>query len=358
LAELLEDAHDLVTSPSKNFDILVAFVAAPRSRADMPPEWRNAAQVSEWLKENDFDPAGLRQGGGMLLRVDARDTWAAIDEVLEKIERLVARVAVGTRSQLQVHPQAWVRGERKTFNLRRSRRGVEIHALDRENSLYTQTVMDSIDAALELIEPLDNGSPGPAVAGGWAAVEALLLGPGDTGDRGVAGDRLASLVACSFPRAELTTLAYAHQKASTDSLANQISAASTNRDRAALVADALSKNIALQLKSDSDRLAEQRLKDLLQQPRMVLLDIEEHAKRALRRLYRQRNLVLHWGRMNAVSLRAALRTSAPLVGAGMDRVAHAWFTANTNPLELAARARLSLDLLGSADGCLPVDLLE
>jgi hypothetical protein len=42
----------------------------------------------------------------------------------------------------------------------------------------------------------------------------------------------------------------------------------------------------------------------------------------LRRLYRQRNLVLHWGRMNAVGLRAALRTAAPLVGAGMDRIAH------------------------------------
>jgi len=358
LAELLEDAHDLVSNPPKRFEILVAFVAAPRSRADMPSEWLTAPRVSDWLRQNNHDSTGIRQGGGMLLNVTARDPWAAIDESLERVERLVARISVGTRSQLQVHQHAWIRGEDKPFNLRRNRRGVEIHALDRENSLYIQTADDGIDAALELIEPLDRGSPGTAVSGGWAAIEALLLGPGDGGDRGVAGDRLASLVACSFPRAELTTLAYAHQLAATDPLAASLTAAPTNRDRAALVAEAILARIPLQLPADSHRLAEQRLQNLLTRPRTVLLDIEQHAKRALRRLYRQRNLVLHWGRMNAVGLRAALRTAAPLVGAGMDRIAHAWFTANTNPLELAARARLRLDLLGSADGCLPVDLLE
>ena len=88
------------------------------------------------------------------------------------------------------------------------------------------------------------------------------------------------------------------------------------------------------------------------------MDIEDHAKQSLRRLYRQRNLVLHWGRMNAVGLSAALRTAAPLIGAGLDRIVHAWFATRTNPLELAARARLRLDLLESTDGCLPVDLLE
>ena len=110
LADILEDAHALVSTSGKSFEILVAFIAAPRSRADMPPEWRNAAAVSEWLKVNQYDPTGLRQGGGMLLEVTARDPWAAIDQVLEKVERLVARVAVGTRSRLQVHNQAWLRG--------------------------------------------------------------------------------------------------------------------------------------------------------------------------------------------------------------------------------------------------------
>ena len=282
----------------------------------------------------------------------------AIDEVFEGVERLAARIAVGTRSQLQFHGSAWIAGEGKPFQLRRNRRGVEIHALDRENSLYRKTDDDRINAALELIDPLDRGSPGTAVSGGWAAIETLLLGPGDSGDRGVAGDRMASFVACSFPRAELTTLAYAHRKACDDELASSIADAATNRDRATLVGDAILNGTPLQLTSDTDRLAEQRLKKILQEPRAALLDIEQHAKHTLRRLYRQRNLVLHWGRTNAVGLRAALRTAAPLVGAGMDRVVHASFAANTSPLELAARARLRLEVLGSADGCSPVDLLE
>jgi hypothetical protein len=59
---------------------------------------------------------------------------------------------------------------------------------------------------MELVEPLDAQPPSAAVAGGWAAIEALLTGPGDRDQRMLAGDRMAALVACSFPRAELTTL--------------------------------------------------------------------------------------------------------------------------------------------------------
>ena len=259
LAELLEDAHELVTSPPKGFEILVAFLKAPRSRTEMPAEWRNAPQVSDWLKENNHDAADIRQGGGMLFRVTARDPRSAIDEVLECVERLAARIAVGTRSQLQFHQSAWISGESKPFQLRRNRRGVEIHALDRENSLYRQTNDDRLNAALELIEPLDRGSPGTAVSGGWAAIETLLLGPGDAGDRGVAGDRMASFVACSFPRAELTTLAYAHQKTCDDALARSIADAGANRARAALVADAILNEIPLQLPSDSDYTGVERM---------------------------------------------------------------------------------------------------
>jgi len=140
-------------------------------------------------------------------------------------------------------------------------------------------------------------------------------------------------------------LAYAHSAESVDELADKITAATSNRERAALVANAIRTSYPLKLSLPSDRLAETRLRDLLQRPRLVLRDIEQHVARTMRRLYRQRNLVLHWGRMNAVCLPAALRTAAPLIGAGLDRIAHAWFTEGTSPLELTARARLRLELL-------------
>jgi hypothetical protein len=57
-------------------------------------------------------------------------------------------------------------------------------------------------------------------------------------------------------------------------------------------------------------------------------------------------------------LRACLRIVAPLVGAGLDRIAHAAYTEGLIPLELAARARIRLDSLDSAAAVRPIDLLS
>lgn len=359
LADLIADAQSLARQPASEFEILLAFSSVPGAGSDMPPNWRNPAEVSSWLSENDFDPRNVRQTGGFLLHIEARDIHAAVEHVSEVVERLSARTSLGTRSHLQPLPQVWVRGSAQPYPRQRASRGVEVRALVRENQLYKESATSNIDAALELVGALNEGPPGPAVAGGWAALEALLLGPGDGGHRGVAGDRLASLVACSFPRAELTALAYAHARKAKDTLALDIHSSQSNRERAGLVAKALLAGQPLHLSLQSDRVAEGRMRALLEQPRETLREVEEYACRALRRLYRQRNLVLHWGRMNAVCLRAALRTVAPLVGAGVDRIAHAWFANHrTNPLELAARAKIRLELLGTSEGISPVELLE
>jgi len=100
------------------------------------------------------------------------------------------------------------------------------------------------------------------------------------------------------------------------------------------------------------------MRDLLDNPRIVLMDVEKHARSAFRRLYRHRNLVLHWGKVHSVALLACLRTVAPLVGAGVDRIAHAHFVSKKHPLDLAARARLQLDLLGGSTSDGPLGLLE
>lgn len=359
LSQIVAEAHhQLVLQPPAEFEILVAFEQAPQPGDLRPEGWRTAAEVSKWLRNNDFDPRGVRQAGGLLFRPQARDVHSAVERVLEAIDRLIARVHLGTPSRLTFLPHVWVRGEAGPFALRRRGRGVEVGALARENQLYMDSGTSSVDAALELLGPLNDGPPGPAVAGSWAAIEALLLGPGDAGDRGVAGDRLAALVASSYPRAELTTLAYAHSRNVDDLLTQEIQAAPHNRARAEILAQALRAGQPLALTSDSDRLAERRIRELLAAPRPFLREVEQQISRTLRRLYRQRNLVLHWGRMNAVSLQATLRTAAPLVGAGVDRIAHAWFLFQTNPLELAARARIRLELLGSTAGSSPLDLLE
>ena len=98
--------------------------------------------------------------------------------------------------------------------------------------------------------------------------------------------------------------------------------------------------------------------DMLMAPKQVLADVQDHVARVFRRLYRQRNLVLHSGRVQAVALEATLRGAAPLIGAGLDRIAHAWFIESKKAIELATRARVCRELVGTARGKPLVDLLE
>jgi len=108
----------------------------------------------------------------------------------------------------------------------------------------------------------------------------------------------------------------------------------------------------------SDQAALNRLTTLLNNPDRVLKEIEARITESFRRLYRNRNIVLHGGKTDAVGLRACLRIAAPLVGAGLDRIAHAAYTEGLSPLELAARARIRLDSLDSAAAVRPIELLS
>jgi hypothetical protein len=98
--------------------------------------------------------------------------------------------------------------------------------------------------------------------------------------------------------------------------------------------------------------------NLLANPQRQLADVVNAFKIALRRLYRSRNIVLHDASTQGAALRAALRTAVPLVGAGLDRLAHAALVEGLDPLDLAARAELALKLVNGETGLSVVDLLE
>jgi len=356
LADIVTEVHQLVMQGDRDYEVLVAFEAAPKGKSGMPRIWLSAPDVSNWLRNNNFKVEGIRQNGGILLKVRARDPWSAVEASVEIVDSFIARVAVGTRQRLIPVQMAWIVGENKPFSFSRRRRGLEVSALYREDQLYPEGKTNVVDAALELLEPLASGSPGPAASGGWAAIEALLSSPGT--DNVLAGDHLAAIVACSFPRAELTTLSYKAEKAGSATITPLLRACGSNRDRAALLADMIQREMPLNLTDGSDQAAVSRMQVLLANPYPVICDVQGHVIATFRRLYRSRNLVLHWGRTNAVALRASLRTAALLVGAGMDRIAHAWFVENLSPLELAARANIRLSLVGTTGAVGPIDLLE
>jgi hypothetical protein len=361
LAELLDEADALVSVPPKPYEALLVFEQAPPidSSKPQPAQWLTNKQVSAWLKANGFTAAGIRQKGGFILSGTTRDIHSVVEIAAETASRLISRINLGSAhyNRLTVLQQVWIKGESEPRVLPQRRRRVEVHSLQRENQLYDLRDFNVVDAAMELVEPLDAQPPSAAVAGGWAAIEALLTGPGDRDQRILAGDRMAALVACSFPRAELTTLSYEMEKQG-GPVGDELKGCAANKDRCEILMREIDRGTPLAFPRGSDMAALDRLTTLLNNPGRVLKEIEARITESFRRLYRNRNIVLHGGKTDAVGLRACLRISAPLVGAGLDRIAHATYTEGLNPIELAARARIRLDSLDSAAAVRPIDLLS
>lgn len=359
LAEIVHESHQLASRPPRQFETLVAFVQAPPIKASQqaPPHWLSNRDVSAWLRGQKFDVSGLRQRGGLTFTVEARDPLLVAEIAAETIDRIITRVNLGSPSYNRLVPieQVWIAGEQEPIRLPVRRRRVEVHALQRENRIYELGEFNVIDAAMELVAPLDAEPPSSAVAGGWAAIEALLTGPGDR-ERVHAADRMASIVACSFARAELTSLSY-QLESQGGATSDQLKACTSNRDRCEVLVKLIQTHNSPMFPKDTDTAALARITALLGKPGSILRDVENHVSTCFRRLYRHRNIVLHGGKTDAVGLRPCLRNAAPLVGAGLDRIAHGWFVDRLHPLELAARARLRLDALGTGSGTSVLDLL-
>lgn len=367
--EIVRRASELARSETIDFSVLVALKKVPgRDLATSLTSWRTNSQAIRWLTEHRFDTANVRGGGAFLLSIEARDAYAAAALAKDKIDRLVARSTFsrGRRGEIEPYPQVWVAGHDAPIDLIAPARGADVVSLTREGHLYrTMETSEEFDDALELAAAVNTGALGPAVAGAWAAIESLLTDPHDPRDEGkvAAADRLAAIIACSWPRAELTTLSYRYRSAgAADQLSTLLSQCTQNRARAAVMAEALSADGSLQFGQSrnlhADPAAAERMRRLVDQPGTTLREVRDRFSVTLRRLYRSRNILLHGGSTQGVALAASLRTAAPLVGAGLDRIVHAALTEGLRPLDLAARAENSLKLVGGETGLSVVDLLE
>lgn len=367
LKAMFAEAEHLAEARARTFDVLIPFKSVPKvgELAEGLDTWLDGRRAAAWLAERAGSPDGVRQGGSFVFSVQAMDPYAAAAAAALVVDRMVARTSYARALGGRLEPlgSAWVGDCDVSVPLRPPKRGAHVLSLITEKRLYSAEDQTALDDALELAAPLNDGSPGPAISGGWAAIEALLVTPRDQEDskegRGaVAADRLAALVAASWPRAELTKLSYQHRPGSPDRLATELQAEKENRRRARLVADALSSGRSLELQDAGDLASASRMAGLLHDPRATLRDVAGHVATTVRRLYRQRNIVLHGGSTGAIARDVTLRTAAPLVGAGLDRIVHAQLVDGVDPLDVAERARLALVLVGGDDGCHVVDLLE
>jgi hypothetical protein len=351
LADLLTSANKLAVQADREFEVMVPFVSVPdhKTLASHLTEWYSPTRAAAWFVENKIDTPP-RHNGAFVYRFTVKDVVAAARAAGTRVRRLEARrsYARGSTNPLEPVGRVWVAGYSEPLPLRPPERGVNVLALESERTMYSISQSNQLDEALELAAPLNAGPAASAATGAWAAIESLLYHPGDQADieegRVVAADRLAAIVACSWSRAELTALSYRHKPYPPDPISMELDSCGSKVQRCEVVARALRTKSALELPFPSDVAAAERMKALLDNPYSQLKNVAFVVRGAFRRLYRQRNIVLHGGNTAAIALDSALRTAAPLIGAGLDRIVHSQLVKQTKPLELAARAENSLML--------------
>lgn len=363
LVDIATAAHAISVSGMQSYELLVPFLSVPdlAGNRDGNEHWLSATAVGQWLTDQGITTSE-RHNGGFVYTVSARDPFAAADLAQEIVDRMSAR-AKHSRKTARPVPcgHVWIAGRAKHVPLVRPPRGAFVLSLVAEQRLYAVANRSALDNALELAAPLNDGSPAAAISGGWSAVEALLLSPEDDGEGGrgiIAADRMAALITCSWPRADLTAISYRHAPTSPDRLSTQLASETVNRERARAVADWIGGGNNLVTSRPSDAAAVERMVKLVAEPRRTLGDIRTHMTTAMRRVYRHRNLVMHGGAVSVETLPMTLRTAAPLIGAGLDRITHASLAEGVHPIDLAVRASISLELMSRPDGRALVDLIE
>lgn len=345
LSELCDELQTLEQeTPLREWRVLVAFEHPPRQPGGFPLGWIRPAEIAQWLKDRGHSTRDVRPSGGFVWTVVARDAQGAAESARDLLDRYSARLSIGTGRGLKALPFIWVEGADEALPIQKGSRGVRVEELFRSGMVFAEpsdAISESVDAAFELLAHLEQSSPTAAIAGGWAAVEGLL---GEPNNRSVAADHLASLVACSIPRAELTALSYKVAKAATGALADDLAACTTNKQRAIRLVRAIVAKEPLGIRHGADEAAIKRMTRLVGAPNKELITAKDLVADAFHRLYRQRNLILHGGMTSSVALSGSLRTVSKLVGAGMDRIAHGLYVNRLKPMELVARANIAIAL--------------
>ncbi|MEV4456079.1 hypothetical protein [Microbispora sp. NPDC049633] len=370
-ADLIDFLIELESRGAHEYEGLIVIqdkVPAPQV-ASKSPHWVAREEVSHLLGTAFPHMEHVRASGGLLFRVRARDHVSAVQQVTESFDRVRNRVRYRRgQTALDVYPKVFISGLAEPQDFRRGDPAVTVLSLERVGVLYDLPDAGAhglrIDDALELAAPLTESSPSTAVAGAWAAVESLLFCDTDEADReegrAVAADRAAALVAAGWPRAELTALSYdARIREEDPRLCRDLDLiGGNNRERARRMVRWLSAEPVVRVDDPVTTAALGRMRELVAAPSVTLGRVERYLRGCFRRLYRQRNIVLHGGSTRSIALPSTVRTAGPLVGAALDRLAHGHAVSGVAPLDMAGRAELALRVVEDADGWGPHELLD
>ncbi|MFJ4297397.1 hypothetical protein [Curtobacterium sp. NPDC089689] len=353
LLDVIQAARTMLLEDARVFDFLVE---VHRADADVVESFGDRWRDSDTFL-NAFDDVGdtratrPRAGAGAVSwTVVARDPHSAMAQLSAWKERVLARVRIGfgETNKLEFGPVVLDVGGGRVRTHRAEQRRIRIPSIQRHRLFDADaTIGDQVDDALGLLASHSTNAYGPSIASVWAAAEGLL---GRPGGRGVdVADALADIITCSFPRAEVNDLARKWAKNGGDSLARELRSERSSTRRAERMAESLGLG-GPTFTEDADRAAAARYAEILRDPAGVLGRVRRYYRTTFRRLYYQRNFIMHAARFDSVTLAVASRTAPPLVAAGVDRIVNAIAAEGVRPLVLAARARNEIALLGREGG--------
>lgn len=364
--ELIEAVGYLADRPKRSYVGWVALKSAPNI-----VELKSSAA---WVPARELTEVVHRAGskvpreaiGGMRFAVSACDPISAVAEIRRDLRRFVGRTRLVRKSEkFEYYPIVYFE-DQPPVSLKKPSIPVHVTSIARAGVVYSEPSDDpvpaAIDDALELASFLHGASVPAAVSNAWAAIESLLIDPEESareaGGRVIAADRAAAVTAVAWLRAELTPLSHRLSKLEglDPILANALRVSGDNNKlRCAALIDHWGRVECANI-DHVDRAAINRMSSLIDDPKGVLSRVEKYMKNSFRRLYRQRNLVMHGGALRSVALDATARTTGPLVGALLDRLSVAAYVDGVDPLQSVANSQ-SLLKLAKTEGA-PAYLLE
>ncbi len=354
LGQLLDKADEMCRRATVSYEVIVPFASLPQELATAAGErfltWDEMVERVE--KDKTSQPPDRKGAGALLFTVEAREPKAAVEIVEVELRRISARVAIGLAAK-KATPSGHVTilsGKRgKWIPLPPRSANILVSSITRYKLLLPAARTPEttpLDDAFELLAAVETSTSWASVAAIWAAVEGLLARAGEAGAE--AADRMAAVVAGGFVRAELTQLIEV-LGVREDFLEGRLGPASelTQLQKLDLLLAEIEQDRVDFTESPADAAAAARVKSISVDPAGVMIRVKGYYQDAFRRLFNQRNLLLHGGRFDSVALPATMRTTPPLVAAGIDRLVHAAMQEQgTSPFGLAARAKNELSLLG------------
>lgn len=362
-SEMIIDLNDMCCQKPVSYTAVFPVLSAPSTGKTNSIGWLNKGALSKWVRTQKVvrpnGGEGDRFVGAVRIEVRALDLATASEKSYAQFRVLNDRAILGAGAPIVSTGYHWIEGDIRPRKNELHRRGVEVASIDRQDQIYDADSDDqAISRAISLLAELDHGPSSSAVTSGWAALESLAIGPAEAENRAETATRAAALITASYPRAELTKLAYAYTTSHSDNLSTALKNAPNNKTRAELMLSSLQTQPLPNFKRVEDVTAAKRLHYLIADPVGFLNRINGYIETALKRLYRVRNMVAHGGRTDSIVLESTIGTAAPLVGAAFDRIHHANISSKVRPLELVARAQHRLGLLSETSPNSVISLLE